>query len=109
MFGLGLVQDLLTQAPLGASVLVLLLAQGVAMRWRHLLARLSFTAIWLAYCALAAAAVMLGWALQCVLMWRALPVAPSFYELILTAGLYPSLSYILARAHQMMRAAEDAV
>src|SRR5689334_22199565 len=56
IFGIGLLQDLLTGAPLGASILVLLLAQGLALRWRGTLAGLSFLALWLAYAALAAAA-----------------------------------------------------
>jgi rod shape-determining protein MreD len=108
-FCIGLMQDLLTQAPLGASVLPLLLCQGVALRWRGFLARASFLLIWLIYFALAAGAAMLAWALHSVLGWRLLPVAPTVYGVVLTAGLYPILSYLLAKVHQGMRRAEGAV
>lgn len=108
-FCIGLMQDLLTQAPLGASVLPLLLCQGVALRWRGFLSKASFLLMWVIYFALAAAASVLAWALHTVLGWRLLPVAPSVYELVLSAGLYPMLSYVLAKAQQGMRRAEGAV
>jgi rod shape-determining protein MreD len=109
VFGIGLLQDLLTQAPLGSSVLVLLICQGIALRWRDLLAKLSFLMIWLIYIVMALGAAVLGWALQCVLNLQLLPPAPALYGVGLTAGLYPTLSYILAKVHQVMRRAEGAV
>jgi rod shape-determining protein MreD len=109
VFGIGLLQDLLTQAPLGSSVLVLLICQGIALRWREFLARLSFLMIWLIFIAVALGAAVLSWALQCVLNLQLLPPAPALYGVGLTAGLYPTLSYILARVHQVMRQAEGAV
>ena len=40
VFGLGLLQDLLTAGPPGVGVLILLLAHGLAARWRRFLVRL---------------------------------------------------------------------
>ncbi|MDB5371564.1 MAG: rod shape-determining protein MreD, partial [Belnapia sp.] len=42
VFGLGLLQDLLTGAPVGAGVLTLLVVGGLATRWRPFLALYSF-------------------------------------------------------------------
>ncbi len=109
VFGVGLMQDLLTQAPLGSSVLVLLICQGIALRWRGFLAQLSFLMVWLIYIGLALGAAVLSWALQCVLNLTFLPPAPALYGVGLTAGLYPTLSYILAKMHQVMRQAEGTV
>jgi rod shape-determining protein MreD len=109
VFCIGLLQDLLIQAPLGSSVLVLLICQGIALRWRGFLAKLSFLMIWLIYIVMALGAAVLAWALQCVLNLQLLPPAPALYGVALTAGLYPTLSYLLARVHQVMRQAEGAV
>ncbi|WP_243634420.1 rod shape-determining protein MreD [Roseicella frigidaeris] len=106
VFGLGLVQDLLTAAPPGTGVLVLLLAHGVAGRWRRLLARQRFLLVWLAFAGLAAGAAALGLGLQALLGWRLLPVAPAFWQALLAIGLYPGLAWLLTRLHEAMRRAE---
>lgn len=107
-FGLGLLQDLLGFAPVGSGVLTLVVAGGLATRWRPFLARQSFLAVWLAYCGVAAGAAALGWALQGVLGWRLLPAAPGLYQVMLSAGLYPSLAGLLGWAHEAMTRAESA-
>lgn len=108
VFGLGLLQDLLTAAPLGAGMLVLLLVHGLVARWRGFLARQSFLAVWLAFCGFAAGAGALAWMLQALLGWRLPPVAPGLAQLGLTAGLYPLLAWPLARAQAAMARAEEA-
>ncbi len=108
VFGLGLLQDLLTMAPVGAGVFVLLVAHGLAARWRPFLARRSFLAVWLVYCGFAIGAAGLGWVLQALLGWRLPPLPPGLAQVGLTAGLYPCLAYLLTRAHEAMRRAESA-
>ena len=108
VFGLGLLQDLLTSAPVGSGVLTLLVVGGLAMRWRPFLARHSFLVVWLVYCGVAAGAATLGWVLQGMLGWRLLPTAPGLYQVMLSAGLYPSLAGMLTRAHEAMVRAESA-
>lgn len=108
VFALGLLQDLLTAAPLGSGVLTLLVVGGFATRWRPFLARHSFLAVWLVYCGMAAGAAALGWLLQVMLGWRLLPAAPGLYQVLLTAGLYPMLAGVLSRLHEAMRRAESA-
>lgn len=107
-FGLGLLQDLLTAAPLGAGVLTLLLAHGVAVRGRGFLSRLGFLAVWLAFCGFAAAAAALGWVLQALLAWQLPPAAPGMTQAGLSIGLYPALAFVLTRLHETMRRAEAA-
>ncbi|MBL6457284.1 rod shape-determining protein MreD [Belnapia sp. T6] len=108
VFGLGLLQDLLTFAPVGSGVLTLLVVGGLATRWRRFLIRHSFLAVWLAYCGMALGAAALGWLLQTVLGWRLLPTAPGLYEVLLTAGLYPCLAGFLTWMHLGMTEAEAA-
>lgn len=109
VFGLGLLQDLLSAAPPGSGVLTLLLAHGLAARWRRVLARQSFLAVWLAFCGFAAGAAVLGWVLQALLSWTLPSTAPGMVQVALGAGLYPCLAYGLTRAHAAMRRAESAL
>src|SRR5215218_7071959 len=60
VFGLGLLQDLLTAAPLGTGMLVLLVTHGLAARWRRALAARSFLVVWLAFCGVSAGAAALA-------------------------------------------------
>jgi rod shape-determining protein MreD len=108
VFGLGLLQDLLTAAPLGTGILVLLVVHGLAARWRRLLVRQSFLAVWLAFCGFTVGAAALGGALQALLTWRFLPVPPGLWQALLTAGLYPLLAWPLTRVHEAMMRAEAA-
>ncbi len=99
VFGLGVLADLLGYGPVGVGVLILLSAHGFALRWRHMLTRQGFLRIWFAFMVVAAAAAVLQWGLTSLLTFRLLPVGPALFQLALSAGLYPLLAAILARAH----------
>ncbi|MDB5375007.1 MAG: rod shape-determining protein MreD, partial [Belnapia sp.] len=88
--------------------LTLQVVGGIATRWRPFLARHSFLAVWLAYCGVALGAAALGWALQVVLGWHLVPTAPALYQVMLGAGLYPSLAGLLTWVHEAMTRAETA-
>lgn len=108
VFLLGLLMDLLTLAPLGAGVLVLLALHAAAVRVRRYLARQSFLAVWLAFCAAALGAAGLYWGLQALLALRLPPPAPALYAALLACGLYPAIALVLTRIHEAMRQAENA-
>jgi rod shape-determining protein MreD len=109
VFLLGLLQDLLSFAPLGAGVLTLLVVHGVALRWRDVLVRQSFLATWLIFCAFAAGAAGLGWGLEAVLGWHLPPTTPGITQFGVSVGLYPLLAWVLTRLHTAMRRAELAL
>ena len=108
VFGLGMLEDLLTAAPVGSGVLILLVTGGLATRWRPFLARQSFLMVWLVYCGVALGAAALGWVLQAMLGWQLVPGAPALYQVMLSAGLYPSLAGLLTWVHEAMTRAETA-
>jgi rod shape-determining protein MreD len=108
VFVLGLLQDLLTMAPLGTGVVTLLVAHALAVAWRRFLVRQSFLAVWLAFCVLAAGSAALGWLLTAVLAWSLPAFAPALHQAALTAGLYPAFAFLLSRIHGVMRRAEEA-
>ncbi len=107
VFTIGLLQDMLTFAPLGVSVFILLLVHGLAMRWRRQLARQSFLVVWLAFCGFATVAALLGYLLTALLGWTLPPPISGLHLLGLSAGFYPALSFLLTRAHAAIRLAEE--
>ncbi|MBW6400061.1 rod shape-determining protein MreD [Roseomonas sp. HJA6] len=108
VFLLGLLMDLLTLAPLGSGVLVLLALHAAAVRFRRFFARQSFLAVWLAFCAAALGAACFYWALQSLLALRLSPIAPALHAALLSCGLYPAIALVLTRVHEAMRHAENA-
>ena len=108
VFVLGLLADLLGLAPPGTGVLTLLLAQSVALRWRHFIVRQEFALVWLIFVLVAAGASLLGYALTCVLTFRVLPAGAALFQFTLTAGLYPLLASFFTAAHRSIADPERA-
>ena len=100
VFLLGLLADLLALAPIGASVLVLLIVHGCAVTWRRSLVRQGFLMVWLTFCVVAAGAAALQWALVCALTFHLYPPAPALFQFALSAGLYPVLAMLFIQAHR---------
>lgn len=107
VFLLGLLQDLLTLAPLGSGIVTLLVAHGLAATWRRSLAGTGFLLGWLVFCGFAASAAALGLCLTAALDWTLPPVAPALHQAVLTASLYPVFALTLSRLHAVMLRAEE--
>ena len=108
VFLLGLLTDLLGYAPPGVGVLTLLLAHGIALRWRRVLVRVGFLPVWLSFVSVAMGAAALQWALTSLLTFHLLPPGAGFFQAALGAGLYPLLAVLLTRAHQTLAEPEAA-
>jgi rod shape-determining protein MreD len=108
VFLIGLLLDLLAYMPLGVDVLTLLVVHGLALRWRHVLVRVGFLAVWLAFAALAAGAALLGWMLTALLSFRLFPLAPALFQAVLAIALYPALAALFVHAHRTIANPERA-
>jgi len=108
VFLLGLLMDLLTFAPLGSGVLVLLALHAVGLRFRYFLVRQSFLTVWLCFCVAAVGAACFYWGLQSLLALRLPPIAPALNAAMLACGLYPAIALVLTRIHEAMLHAESA-
>jgi len=102
VFLLGLLADLLGFAPPGVDVLVLLIAHGLALRWRRLLTRQGFLLVWLAFSIIALGASALSWALVSLLTFTLLPAGPALFQAMLSAACYPLLATVFVRAHRSL-------
>ena len=74
---LGLLADMLGYVPLGVDVLVLLIAHGLAVRWRRLLTRQGFVLVWISFIAVAVGAALLSWGMISLLTFTLLPLGPA--------------------------------
>lgn len=102
VFLLGLLVDLLSYAPLGVGVVILLVLHGLTLAGRRVLGRAGFLLAWLAFAILAVGAVALQWALTALLTLQILPVSPAVLAAILAIGAYPLLAVPLGRAHRTL-------
>lgn len=108
VFAIGLLLDLLTLAPLGSGVLVLLVAHGLAAAARRVLARQGFLLNWAVFAVFALGAAALGWGLTALLLFALPPFGPALHQAALAIGLYPAFALVLGTLHAMMLRAEEA-
>lgn len=108
VFALGLLADLLGYAPVGVSVITLLVVHGLAMRWRRVMVKQGFLVVWLAFVTIAIGAAALEWLLTSILTFRLLPLGPGALLAALAAGLYPALATMLTWAHHTLAEPERA-
>jgi rod shape-determining protein MreD len=104
VFCLGLVQDLLSGAPLGVNTLLVLLLHAAVLTQRRVLARQSFLIVWVGFALLAAALLALGWVLRSLLAFALLPLMPPLVELGLIVALYPAFSWLFVRVERSLAA-----
>lgn len=96
-FLIGLLYDILACTPVGVNALVLLLVQSVAASQRRFFLGKSFLVAWWAFGLLTAGATGLTWILVVVLNGRVVDPSPVIFEYLLTMGLFPLLTWILAQ------------
>ena len=96
-FLIGLLYDIMAGTPLGVNALVLLLVQGVSAAQRRFFLGKSFMVAWWAFGLLAAGSIGLSWILVVVLSARMIDATPVIFEYLLTMGLFPLLTWLLAR------------
>jgi len=107
-FLLGLLTDLLGQAPIGIGMLALLAVQGIALRWRRVLIRQEFLAEWLSFCGIALLFGAIIWCLDSLFAFTLLPLNPVLFQAALAAGCYPMLALFLLIAHRGVADPEQA-
>lgn len=96
-FLIGLLYDIIGGTPLGVNALVLLSVQGIAAGQRRFFLGKSFMVAWWAFGLLAAAGAGATWLLVTVLYGQALDASPVIFDYLLTMGLFPLLTWTLAR------------
>lgn len=94
-FALGLCQDVVTGAPLGLNALVFLVAYGVVEANAPVLRAGSYLGQWLGFALIALVAAALAWLATTILETRLIDPLPALFHVMVTAGAYPPLGWLL--------------
>jgi rod shape-determining protein MreD len=100
LFIIATVHDLLTGTLPGVTALLLLLAQAIVLSRRdHFIGR-SFWVVWIGFALLAAATMLLLWALNSMLAAELLDFRSTAFRAVLTISVFPIASFLLGRTQR---------
>ena len=105
LFAVGLGQDLLAGAPVGVAALVLLLARAAVLRNRRYFVNRTFPFVWAGFTLLAAGAMLIFWALHCLLQLSILDLHATMFRTVLTIAIFPVASFALGRTQRAVMGA----
>ncbi len=97
VFLVGLLQDILTGAPLGMSAMVFLGVYGIVVGQRRFLVGKSFAVVWLGFALVAAAAGAADWFLVSLFYVTIVDGNALFFQYLLSLGMFPMLTWIFMR------------
>src|SRR5947209_16987840 len=100
LFAVGLTEDLLTGAPVGASALMLLLARAGVLRFRRYFVNRAFPFVWSGFTLLAGVAMLGVWALHCAIELSILDLRNTIFRTVVTIAMFPVASFLLGRAQR---------
>jgi len=100
VFFIGILQDLLSGAPIGLNTGILLFVYGVVISQRRYLLHEAFFISWISFMAVAASASLLQWAILSLLDWTTHDPSPGIFQYLFTISFYPCLAWGYARIQQ---------
>lgn len=100
VFTLGLLEDILSGAPMGVNTLVFLLVYGVMRNQRRPFLGKPFPVMWFGFLLVAPSAEFVQWLASSVLVGRLIPPQAILVQTALTIALYPWLTWLLAAAQR---------
>jgi rod shape-determining protein MreD len=102
VFALGLLQDILSGAPLGVYALVFLTAYGVVLSQRRFLPGKSFMIYWLGFAIIAFGAGVESWVLASIWNFALLDFRSLFFQFLISLGLFPIVAWMFLRWQQAL-------
>lgn len=103
VFGIGLLQDLLSGMPLGMNALTLLLVHGVILSQRQFfLANNAFALLWWAFGLIMLGAMAVQWLAFSLLNLYPFPVYAALFQMLLTLSLFPPFAWFFIRLHRLL-------
>ena len=105
LFAIGLAQDLLTGAPVGAGALVLLIARAAVLRYRRYFINRTFPFVWTGFTLLGGGALIGLWALHCLMQFSLFDLRSTVFRAVLTVAIFPVASFALGRSQRALMGA----
>jgi len=106
VFGIGLLQDVLSGGPIGLWALTLLMVQYLSISQRQFLVGQSFVLGWAGFTSIVVAAAMLSWGAASIYYDVLLSPMPVFVQAALTVFIYPAMALILMSLSRWMPSAQ---
>jgi rod shape-determining protein MreD len=94
-FVLGLIQDLLSGAPLGSGALIMVLTQWILRSQQRYLAKRPFLLMWIAFAPVVFAASLLGWAIYSLYVFHPAPILGMLVRATLGLVLFPIVAWVV--------------
>ncbi len=100
VFGIGVLHDLLTGAPLGLGAAMLLTAYLAVAAQRRFFAHATFALLWAGFVLVAAMALTVEWLFGSLLQVRLVDPLETLLRYAATVAAYPCLAWLFGRAQQ---------
>lgn len=100
VFGIGLLQDFLTGAPLGFNAAYLLILHGIVVSNRRLFLAGTFSVMWVGFAVVTFGGMILQWLAYSILNLTPVRLSTPFFETLLTVALFPILTALFIRIHR---------
>lgn len=100
VFGIGLLQDLMSGAPLGMNALLQLLTYQVAVNQRRFFLGKPFMQIWWGFSMIMLGAMFVQWLAYSLLHLQVLPLNGAFFQALLTIALFPPFAWLFIRVQR---------
>jgi rod shape-determining protein MreD len=99
-FLIGVLQDLLSGAPLGVTPLAFMIAYWVSLTQRQLFLGTSFLLMWLGFAGVAVVAGAVQWLAYSALAGNLLGPEPALFQAVLAIGLFPLPAWLFMRVQR---------
>jgi len=97
VFLIGLLQDILTGAPMGVNAFVFLVAYGAALSQKQFFIGKSFFILWLGFSLIAAGAAVINWVAVSVLSATLVEPRTVLFQYLMTLGFFPAVAWLFLR------------
>ena len=97
VFMIGLLQDILTGAPIGVNALVFLVVHGTVLSQKRFFIGISFFILWLGFALIAAVAAAINWLAVSILSATLVEPQTVFFQYLMTLGFFPAVAWFFLR------------
>ena len=102
VFAIGLLQDVLSGAPMGLNTVVLLAIFGVCVTQRQFFYGKSFLVVWFGFISINAAALVLSWLLVLAVSESIVNPRPAIFEYLAAVMFYPPVAWLFSQMHRVL-------
>jgi rod shape-determining protein MreD len=102
VFGIGLLHDILSGAPMGLNAFILLGVFGICVSQRRFFYGKSFLVVWWGFMLVAGGALVAEWFLMSIVRETVLSPQPVYIKFLMTIALYPPVAWLFAWIHRSL-------